>query len=342
MAKQNIVVIGASAGGLEVLKTLVKGLPKNFQASIFITWHISPNGKSILPDILDRAGPLKAAHAVNGEKIAAGRIYVAPSNHHMLIENDHIRLTKGPKENRFRPAIDPLFRSAAYTYESRVIGVILTGMLDDGTAGLWLVKDRGGIAVVQDPQDAQFSPMPESALRAVEVDYCVPSAKLPDLLVRLTKEEAQEIPAISMKKDKRTEIEIRIAAEDNAFESGVMELGPLTPFTCPECQGVLLKLRDGKIVRYRCHTGHAFSANTLLSAITESTEDILWSTIRSIEEGVMLLNEMGRDLAEVQPRLAELYFKKADEAEQRAKSIRQTIMKHEQLSKEHLQQQVRT
>jgi two-component system chemotaxis response regulator CheB len=340
MAKRNIVVVGASAGGLEVLRTIARGLTEDFQAAMFIVWHIAPEAKSILPDLLDKAGPLKAAHAINGAKVQAGRIYVAPPNLHMLIEDDHVRLTKGPKENRFRPAIDPLFRSAAYAYGPHVIGVVLTGTLDDGTAGLWAIKDRGGLAVVQDPKDAQFSSMPESALKGVEVDYCVPSAELPSLLIQLTKKEIQEIPEINMKENKKTEVEVRIALEDNAFESGVMKLGDLTPFTCPECQGVLLKLQDGKIVRYRCHTGHAFSANTLLAAITESTEDILWSTIRSIEEGVMLLNEMGTDLTEAQPKLAELYFKKAYEAEQRAKFLKQALMQHEQLSEEGLQQQI--
>lgn len=339
MGNRDIVVIGASAGGLDVLKDLVRQLPKDFQASLFIVWHISPNVRSVLPQILDKAGPLRAAHATDGEEITPGRIYVAPPDHHMLIEHGRIRVSKGPKENRFRPAIDPLFRSAAYVYGTRVIGVILSGYLDDGTTGLWTIKLKGGIAVVQDPKDAPVPSMPESALREVKVDYCVPLSEMPNLLTRLTTEEAPKETEISMKEKNRIEIEVRISAEDNAFGMGIMELGELTPFTCPECHGVLLKLKDKSLLRFRCHTGHAFSANTLLAAVTESIEETLWSTVRAVEESIMLLNHTGKHLAETdRSQLSELYFRKGQEAEQRVQALRQAVLQHEQLSVDGLRQ----
>lgn len=340
MGNRDIVVVGASAGGMDVLKSLVKQLPEDFPASLLIVWHISPNVRSILPEILDKVGPLRSAHATNGEKITLGRIYVAPPDHHMLIEQGCVRVTKGPKENRFRPAIDPLFRSAAYTYGSRVIGVILSGYLDDGTAGLWTIKLRGGITVVQEPKDAPVPSMPESALRQVEVDYCVPISKMSSLLTCLTTEEALKEPEISMEEKNKIEIEVRISAEDNAYEMGIMKLGELTPFTCPECHGVLLKLKDKHLLRFRCHTGHAFSANTLLAAVTEGIEERFWSTIRAVEESIMFLNHMSKHLAETEQfPLSELYFRKGQEAEQRVQALRQAVLQHEQLSVDGLRQQ---
>lgn len=341
MGNRDIVVIGASAGGLEVLKTLVKQLPPDFPAALFIVWHTSPDARSILPQILDKVGPLRAAHAIDREAIVPGRIYIAPSDHHLLIEGNHSRVTKGPKENRFRPAIDPLFRSAAYAHGSRVIGVVLSGALDDGTAGLWTIKLKGGIAIVQDPNEASHPSMPRSALREVEVDYCVSSTEIADLLVRLTRESAAIEPEVSMEEEKKLEVESRIPAEDNALEIGVMQLGELSPFTCPECHGVLTKLKDGSIIRFRCHTGHSFSANILLASITESIEDSLWSALRSVEESIMLLKHMGQYFAEVdKSQLSELFFQKAQEAEHRAKFVRQSVMQHEQLSEDRLRQEL--
>jgi two-component system, chemotaxis family, protein-glutamate methylesterase/glutaminase len=340
MATKDIIVIGASAGGLDALKKLIGGLPENLQASVFIVWHISPYVTGILPDVLNKHTSFYVSHPVDGEKIKSGRIYVAPPDHHLIVEPEQIRVTKGPKENRFRPAIDPLFRSAAYSYDRRVIGIVLTGALDDGTAGLWTIKHRGGTAIVQDPADAEVPSMPESALREVDVDYCVPIAEMPELIARLVNEDADENSGVIMEENKLTEIEIKIAAEDNAFESGIMNFGELSPFTCPDCHGVLSQYQEGKRTRFRCHTGHAFSANSLLATVTESVEEGLWSAIRGIEESVMLLNHLGNHYVDLnQADLAALYFKKALEAEQRAQFVREAVMKHEQLSKEQINQQ---
>lgn len=343
MGLRNIIVIGTSAGGFEVLKELVAGLPSDLQASLFIVWHMAPNIRGVLPKVLNRQHTLYAAHAYDHEPIVPNRIYVAPPDHHLLVERGQVRITRGPKENRFRPAVDPLFRSAALAYGPRVIGVVLSGALDDGTAGLWAIKYRGGLAIVQHPDDAEVPSMPESALREVEVDYCVPVAEMASLLVQLSQEQVAETSEAVMKEkveDEKLALEIRIAAEDNAFEGGIMKFGELTPYTCPECHGVLSALKDGQISRYRCHTGHAFSADSLLATITEGIEDSLYNAVRGIEESVMLLNHIGDHFAEVnQLKLAGVYFRKAQEAEMRANLIRSSVLTHEQLSNETLRQQ---
>ena len=305
---QRIIVIGASAGGFEALKKIVKELPADFNAPLFIVWHMSPDIRGILPQVLNRVNSIYAAHAYDREEIKSNRIYVAPPDYHLLLEEGTVRVTHGPKENRFRPAVDPLFRSAAYAYGSRVIGVILSGALDDGTAGLWTVKHYGGTAIVQDPMDAEVPSMPENAIREVNVDYCVGVSEIAKLLVHLTK---QPVKKEEVMKDEQTKKEIEIAAEENALEKGVMNLGELTPFSCPECHGVLSRLQDNNIIRYRCHTGHAYSVDALMTSITEKIEDSLYSAIRGMDEIIMLLNHIGDHLAEInQPKLAALYFKK--------------------------------
>lgn len=339
MTSRNIIVIGASAGGFEVIKKLVKDLPADFPASIFIVWHMSADVAGVLPQALNRVGKLKAAHGIDGEQILPGRIYVAPPDHHLLIENDRVRVTKGPKENRFRPAVDPLFRSAAYAYNNRVIGIVLSGALDDGTAGLWMIKHRGGTAIAQDPLDAGFPSMPRSALQNVAVDYKVFVSEMAELLNRLVYEEVKT-SEISMEENKLTETEIKIALEDNAFKKGILEFGELSPFTCPDCHGVLIKLHDDQRARFRCHTGHAFSGDSLLAALTENIEDSVYNAIRSIEESMMLLNHMGNHLANNnQVNLSALYFKKAFETEQRIENIRGSVLNHERLSEDSLRRE---
>jgi two-component system chemotaxis response regulator CheB len=340
MGTRNIIVIGASAGGFDALKKLVEDLPQDLPAAIFVVWHMAADVTGILPQVLSRSGRLPATNAVDGEKIEPSRIYVAPPDHHLILENSHVRVTKGPKENRFRPAVDPLFRSAAYAYGTRVIGVILSGALDDGTSGLWTIKYHGGVAVVQDPLDAEIPSMPRNAMREVEVDYVVPVSEMADLLVRLSNEELAEASEVVMEDDenKQTEFEIRTATEHKTTMD-ITKFGELTFFTCPDCHGVLFRLTDGNRPRFRCHTGHAFSADTLLTTVTGSIEDSLWSAIRCIEESVMLLNQMGNHFVNTgQTNLGAIYFKKALEAQSRGNLVRQTVMNHERLSDDRLRE----
>ncbi|HEX8561763.1 MAG TPA: chemotaxis protein CheB [Flavobacterium sp.] len=334
-----IIVIGASAGGFEAIKNIISDLPSDFTSPIFIVWHMSPDIHGIMPTVLNKLNRMYAAHAYDNEPITSNRIYVAPPDHHLLIESGHVRLTRGPKENHFRPAVDPLFRSAAYTYRNRVIGVVLTGGLDDGTSGLWRIKYNGGIAVVQDPDDAEVPSMPENALREVDVDHCVPLAEIGALLNTLTK---QDLPGNHKPmNDEQTKVEIGIAAGDSKYDRGSLKIGELSPFTCPECQGVLSKITEGELTRFRCHTGHAFSVDTLLSIITEKIESNLYTALSGIEESMLLLNHIGDHLAEINhPKLAALYFKKAKDAEGRANMMRNTVMGNERITNDRLMREL--
>jgi two-component system chemotaxis response regulator CheB len=322
---RNIIVVGASAGGVEPLKKLVSQLPTGVRAAIFIVWHMSPLVVGILPKILSQAGTLRAANAINGESVEEGRIYVAPPDHHLVLEKGCVYVTRGPKENRFRPAVDPLFRSAAYTYGPRVVGVILSGSLDDGTAGLLAIKKFGGVAVVQDPDDAKVPSMPERALEMVNVDHRVPVAQMGDLLLKLITEKVPPVPPVSEADRAMTELEIAVAMQrDKKYD--ILRHGSLSPLTCPECQGVLVSILQGNYPRFRCHTGHAFSANSLLEGIAESIEEKIWTAIRGLQESVFLLNHMGDHFAEInQPKVAAQYFREAKAAEKKETKLRQLV-----------------
>lgn len=328
MPRKDIVVVGASSGGIEALRVLAAALPKDFASSVFVVQHTAADSPGVLADIISRAGALAAVNARDGEQIKPGYIYVAPPDHHLLIEPGHVRVTKGPKENRFRPAVDPLFRSAAQVYGPRVVGVVLTGNLDDGTAGLRVVKQLGGTAVVQDPEEALYPSMPDSAMRHVPVDYCLPLAEIAPLLARLSRETLDEEGVREVPEE--LNIEINIAKEENSLEAGVEKLGEPSPYACPECHGVLLQMKDTAPLRFRCHTGHAYSADSLLSDITEGVEDSLWSAIRSIEESVRLLRHMADHMADGNGNdgLAETFRRKAGEAQGRSDLVRQATMRH--------------
>jgi two-component system chemotaxis response regulator CheB len=325
---RDIIVVGASAGGIEALSTIVAGLPAAFPASVFVVLHISPQSPNVLAHILDRAGPLPARYAEDRERIAPGRVYVAPADHHLIIEPTRVRLTRGPRENRFRPAIDPLFRSAAQTYGPRVVGVILTGSLNDGTSGLRAVKQLGGTAIVQDPREAFIPSMPQSALEHVSVDFCLPLREIAPQLMRLATSQADEGEGVREVPEKM-KIEVRIAKEDSAAGAGVLKLGEPSLYACPDCHGVLLHVREGSLQRFRCHTGHAYTLEALLLVMDEKIEDTLWSAVRAIEERVMLTKhaadharERGGDGA------VEELSRQAEAAQGRADVIRQALMNH--------------
>jgi two-component system, chemotaxis family, protein-glutamate methylesterase/glutaminase len=333
------IVIGSSSGGVGTLKELVSQLPADLAAPVFIVQHVHPFIRSHLPEILTNVGPLTAVHPENSTRIENGHIYVAHPDHHMLIEDHSISIARGPKENRFRPSIDALFRSAAYTYKQNAIGVILSGALDDGTSGLWSIKRLGGIAIVQDPKQAHNESMPRSALEYVEADYTVPSIEIGALLGRLVNETSGTEVAVEPDLAERIAIEVTIAAKNNAFERGIMNLGTLTPFTCPECHGALVKIAEGKMSRFRCHTGHGYTDSSLLEAVMESTGEMLWQVMRSLEEGVMLLSHMGEHLKEAgDSRRAKTFFAKGRELEARAKTFHEAVLHHESLSGDNLGQ----
>jgi two-component system chemotaxis response regulator CheB len=334
MPGRDIVVVGTSAGGVEALRTLVGGLPADFPGSLFIVMHTAPDSPGVLAQILDRSGPLTVSNAVNRERIRPGRVYVAPPDSHLLLEPGVVRVTHGPKENRFRPAVDPLFRSAAQVFGPRVVGVVLTGGLDDGTSGLWAIKRLGGAAVVQDPDEAYMPSMPLSAINRVEVDYTLPLAEIAPLLARLAGTSVAEQGGYEVPEE--LNIEVGIAKEDRGLDIGLGKLGSPSIFACPECHGTLLQLEENGRTRYRCHTGHAYSADSLLSEITEGVEVSLWNAIRAIDESVMLLRHMAEHVREAEggADTAEQFMEKARDAERRSELVRQAVFDHENLSGE--------
>lgn len=284
----DIVVIGASSGGVDVLTRLVSALPEAFPAAIFIVLHVRPDAPSMLPAILNRAGVLPAAHAVDSEPIRTGRIYVAPPGMQMYVHRSRVAVERGPRENMHRPAIDPLFRTAAHHHGSRVIGIVASGALDDGTAGLQAVKEAGGLAVVQDPADAACSSMPAHAMARVSVDYCVKADALATLIVRLV-HQAPTTPPPSASVPLETWQEAAGTAEvpETAAQFGV-ESG----LTCPECSGILREVHDGDVVRFRCRVGHAYTSHTMLEAQGEAIERALWTAVRQLEERALLVRKL--------------------------------------------------
>lgn len=316
---------------------LVAALPKEFPGKVFIVMHTAPDSPGVLAQILDRTGPLPSAHATNRARIHPGNIYVAPHDQHMLLEPGLVRLTRGPKENRFRPAIDPLFRSAARVYGPRVVGVILTGGMDDGVSGLWAIKRLGGLSIVQHPEEAFIPSMPLNAIAQVEIDYTLPLAEIPPLLARLSSTTIAEQGGYEVPEE--LGIEVKIAMDENALEAGIGKLGTPSIFTCPECHGTLLQLKENGRSRFRCHNGHAFSADSLLAELTGSFEATLWATIRSINESVMLMRHMAEHVRDSDRGAAERFLVKAREAERRGKLVRRAVFDHENLSEEKVEKQ---
>lgn len=282
-------MIGSSAGGLEALDVLIRQLQADSHTSIFIVQHMAPEntGAAILHR-LKKYKNFRCDLATNGERLAPGRIYVGPSDYHLLVKKDHVLVTKGARENRYRPGIDPLFRSAAVTHGPHVIGVLLSGMLDDGTAGLTAIKKCGGVTIVQDPKEAAYPEMPQSALNNLNVDYCLPVAEMGKVLDRLVHRHPRDANAIP--EDVRTEAVIAERVLSDVKQVG--RLGEQVPYNCPNCGGVLWEMKASKAQRYRCHTGHSFTAAALLTSQTEKIEETLWVSLRMFEERKNLLNNM--------------------------------------------------
>jgi two-component system, chemotaxis family, protein-glutamate methylesterase/glutaminase len=295
MAARDIIVIGTSTGGVETLAQVVRGLPPGFPASIFVVCHFPPGGRSILPDILSRSGPLLATHAIDGEPFHPAHIYVAPPDWHLhLAPGRRIVLGRGARENHFRPAVDPLFRSAAREYGPRVVGVILTGALYDGTAGLLAVRGAGGVAVVQDPRDALVAAMPQTAAEIAGADHVVPAARLAGLLIDLVNEPV----AATEGGDRMDPIDRMPAVVDRDMDRQAKNerRGDVSTFTCPECGGALWQVDEPGLIRFRCHVGHAYSGEALFAEQTESLEAALWTAVRTFREKSVL----GRQLAAIE------------------------------------------
>jgi two-component system chemotaxis response regulator CheB len=291
MPGRDIIVIGASAGGVEALSHLVGQLPSGLPASLFVVCHFPAGGQSILPRILSRSGPLLASHAVDGEPFHAGQIYVAPPDRHLLLGPDGtMRLSRGARENHHRPAVDPLFRSAARYYGPRVIGVILTGALYDGTAGLMAVRAGGGLAIVQDPDEALVAAMPQNAANLAGADHVVRLDEMAPLLIRFVHDPVVEEPGAKAM-DPIDRMPERVD-QDMERQARNDRLGEVSVFTCPECGGALSQVDETGLVRFRCHVGHAYGGEVLLSEQTEALEAALWTAVRTFKEKWILASQL--------------------------------------------------
>jgi two-component system chemotaxis response regulator CheB len=307
---RDIVVIGASAGGVEALTEIATNLSSQIQAAIFVVVHVSPSSSGLLPNILNRSSVVPAHQAVDGEEVRPGHIYVARPDHHMLLENNLVRVVRGPRHNRHRPAIDLLFRTAAKSFGERVIGVVLTGFLDDGSSGLLAIKNAGGLAIVQNPEDAEVESMPRNALQQVNADYCVPLKEVAPLINRLVTTEVFQMA--------------QRAGNHNGKPNGKKQSN--TSFTCPECHGNIWEVNENGEMRFECRIGHAYSPMAMMEANDEDVERSLWVALRTLEESAALDQRLA-DLASERQRATamKLFADKAHGRKQHAAILREFL-----------------
>jgi two-component system chemotaxis response regulator CheB len=315
-AHRDIIVIGGSAGGLQSLERLLPDLPGDLPAAVFIVVHVGATSR--LAEILDRAGSLPVVRAMSGQPIEMGRVYIAIPGFHLLLHDRHILLRRGPRENLARPAIDPLFRSAACTFGARTIGVVLSGDLNDGTAGLDAIKRCGGVAIVQDPADAAFPEMPWNALRHVDIDHVAPAGALAPLLIRLTREE----PGATLPIAPEIRLETAIAAQELSGMDVEQSLRQPSRFNCPECQGALWEIDESSLL-YRRHVGHAYTAERALGAQTRHGQNLLSKLLHTHQEHAALARRMAQiESARCREVTAAALRQRAAEADEDAAIIR--------------------
>ncbi|HEX6457767.1 MAG TPA: chemotaxis protein CheB [Thermoleophilaceae bacterium] len=317
--QRELVAIGASAGGVEALRELVAELPLELPAALVVVMHLLPTGTSMLPAILARSGKLPATAGQHGEQLERGHIYVAPPDHHLLVVDGRAQLSHGPRENGHRPAIDPLFRSVARAYGERAIGIVLSGTLDDGAAGLWMLRERGGATIAQDPADALYGGMPQSAINNGAATHVARIAEIPDLICNLI-----DTPVEAVQGAPDDDETFRDQPTLDTAEVAAPRDGDLTPLTCPECGGALWEHQEGDLIRFRCHVGHSYTAETMQNEQGRSLEAALWSALRSLQEREDLFRRMARR-ARTSRQTSERFEVKAREVEAHAEAIRRTI-----------------
>lgn len=325
MRGHDVIVMGASAGGVHALSEVIGALPADLPAAVFVVLHVAPHGRSAMPAILSRAGCLPAGHPKDGDRVEHGHVYVAPPDHHIVLQDGVVRLSRAPTENGQRPAVDVLFRSAAQTYRRRVVGVVLTGNLDDGTVGLAVVKRYGGVAVAQDPEQADYPSMPLSAVRGVAVDHVLPLSGIARLLAELASQPLAEEPESLNPEDRdmKGEIERGIDREEGGIPSGL---------TCPDCGGGLREALVQGLVHFRCRTGHAYAPETLLAKQSDVVEAALWAAVRSLQENAELARRLERRMRQsgkTGMATEERYQRRAEEAEHHAEVLRRLLMEEE-------------
>lgn len=305
----DIVVIGASAGGIEAVKEITSHLAPDLDAAVFVVVHVSPDSSGLLPNILNRRSKIPAHQAEDGEVIRPGRIYVAAPDRHLLLERDQVRVVNGPRHNRYRPAIDLLFRTAARHFGERVVGVVLTGFLDDGSSGLLAIHNAGGATIVQSPDDAEVASMPRNALEQVQPDHCAPLTKIADIINRLAGVEAEPMARRSNNRPKPEKKRVQ------------------TPFTCPDCHGTIWEVDENGEIRFECRVGHSYSAESMFQANDEAVERSMWAALRSLEESAALERRLA-DLADKRsrPHAHQRFAQRAEERMRHAAVLREVLV----------------
>jgi two-component system chemotaxis response regulator CheB len=325
MTHHDVVVIGASAGGVEALRTLVAGLPPEFNAAIMVVLHIPATAPSVLDQVLSSAGPLPASVGRDGERFHSGHIYVPQADFHLMLRpHQLLRVVRGPRENRARPSVDVLFRSAARFYAGRVIGVLLSGSLYDGVAGLQVIKVRGGLTVVQ--SDPIFPSMPMTAASQIDIDHSVPIADMAALLQRLVALPADEKVVAAHEldvEDQISEMDPRLMESEQKYESFARP----SHYTCPDCHGTLWQIDDQDVLRFRCRVGHGFTGESLMAVQNEDLEGVLWTALRALEEKASLLRQMAERQEQRQHSETALRFRQnADDIAAQAEVLRNVLL----------------
>ena len=324
MPNHDVVAIGASAGGNHALKSLVRALPADLPAALLVTLHVWPMRESNLATILSGLTDLTVQFGREGDPIRPGNIYVAPPDHHLLAAGPRLMVRRGPRENGSRPAIDPMLRSVAISFGGRAIGVVLTGNLSDGSAGLQAIKRCGGITVVQDPTDAEFPEMPRNALALSAADHVVSLDRMVPLVIKLVQQPAAPSP----EPPADLALEVRIAAQHDAGINLPEQLGERSVLTCPECSGVLWEIKDGNVTRYRCHVGHAYSLAKLAEDQMTETDRALSTALRALDERVVILRKLADEAAQSQrDSMQQQWNQRAAEYQKQAEVIRRALMR---------------
>ena len=289
MQGHDIIVIGGSKGSINAMKKLLPELNPDLNASVFFVNHLAPDSPNYFPNFFRDKSALEVKSAEDGEEIKKNRVYLAKPDFHLILEDNKIKLTRGPYENRWRPSIDPLFRSAAAVYGTRCVGIILSGYLDDGVSGLSAIKSCGGVTIVQDPEEAEYTDMPESALKVLQPDYILKADEIPEVLYRLSN---QPVDARLPSTPKEIKWEVKMAEAVQSRINMEESIGELTPQTCPDCSGPLWEHKEKNMTRYRCHIGHSYTEKVLLSHQKEIIRSKTYSLFRLLEERKTMLQKI--------------------------------------------------
>lgn len=319
--RRDTVVVGTSSGGIPALRRLLGALPADLPAAVLVVMHQGRLAGQ-LDAALRRASSLPLAFVSGDEPIEEGRVYLAPPDRHLIVTGDTVRISAGPREMRTRPAINPLFRTAAAARGGRVVAVQLTGLLDDGVAGLEAVRRCGGVTLVQDPEEADYPEMPQAAVDAGLADHVAPLERLADLLERLVHESAPT--AITIPAD--IAIEARLSAGEPSRPASSERIGEQVPVACPDCGGPLWQTGEGPAMHYRCHVGHSLSARAMLEAQADGIERSLWVAVRSLSERASILRKLAEGSSGRNDVVAEDYRERAREAQEHSENARRFLL----------------